>query len=188
MRNDKFWDECSNGSIREAVARFIDSSPLLSKYKNEAYYQLEDSIVELIEGSKELIFEEVLAEKHREDIQSEIESRDNSLLLHILHVLPLRALVDVVEEWQDTLNDDETYCDARNEHLCNALRSLGVFDNIEYYDEKQVELYAVYLKDWYEQHEKDRQVPACIDEFFACEMQDEELSSYYSRLHKCIFA
>lgn len=57
MRNDKFWDECSNGSIREIVALFIDSSPLLSKLKGEKYYQLEDSIVSLIENNRDLISE-----------------------------------------------------------------------------------------------------------------------------------
>ena len=34
MRDNKFWDECNNNSIRQLVAGFIDKHPILSKYKD----------------------------------------------------------------------------------------------------------------------------------------------------------
>ena len=48
MKNETY-DYCYNGSIREKVATFIDGSPLLTHLKNEKYYELEDSIVNLIQ-------------------------------------------------------------------------------------------------------------------------------------------
>lgn len=183
MRNDKFWDECSNGSIREVVARFIDSSPLLSKYKNEAYYQLEDSLVSLIETNKDLIFDEVRAERHREDLQVELESREYGHPELVLQALPMKIVMDMVEEWQDLISDNEAYCEARNDCLCDAIRFPGCFDGLEDYEEEQVIIYAAYVQDWFKQHEgMYNQFPACIDEFFSCEMQDEKLKEYYQQL------
>ncbi len=48
MKNETY-DYCYNGSIREKVATFIDGSPLLTHLKSEKYYELEDSIVNLIQ-------------------------------------------------------------------------------------------------------------------------------------------
>ena len=44
----KTYNECYNGSVRKAVAEFIDASPLLNNFKGVKYYELEDSIVDLI--------------------------------------------------------------------------------------------------------------------------------------------
>ena len=52
MRDNKYWDTCNDQSIRQKVAEFIDNSPLLSKFKGEKYYELEDAIVDLIEQNK----------------------------------------------------------------------------------------------------------------------------------------
>ena len=48
MRDNKFWDECNNNSIRQLVAGFIDKHPILSKYKDDDYYSIEDAFVEFI--------------------------------------------------------------------------------------------------------------------------------------------
>ena len=189
MRNDKFWDECSNGSIRENVALFIDSSPLLSKFKGEKYYQLEDSIVEFIENNKDIIFEEVQAERHREDIQVELECRENDYSYLVLEALPVDIIMEMVEEWQDNLADDESYCEARNDYLCGAIRSLGLFDGLENYDEEETIVYAAYIQDWFKQHRgMSNQSPVCISEFFDCEMRDDKLKEYYQRLAKAFKA
>lgn len=189
MRNDKFWDECSNGSIREIVALFIDSSPLLSKFKGEKYYQLEDSIVGFIENNRDLIFREVQAERHREDVQVELESREDDYSYLVLKALPMDVVMEMVEEWQDNLTDDETYCEVRNDHLCSAIRSSGLFGGLEDHDEEEVIVYAAYVQDWYKQHrEMNNQFPACINEFFDCEMRDDKLKEYYQRLAKAFKA
>lgn len=59
MRDDKYWDTCNDQSIRQKVAEFIDDSPLLSKFKGEKYYELEDAIVALIEANKQGIHDAV---------------------------------------------------------------------------------------------------------------------------------
>ena len=48
MKKSKTFNECYNGSVRNAVAEFIDNSTLLSHFKGEQYFELEDSIVDLI--------------------------------------------------------------------------------------------------------------------------------------------
>lgn len=186
MRNDRFWDECSNGSIREAVASFIDNSTLLSHYKGEKYFQLEDEIVRFIEERKESIFREVLAEYYRDDVRLAIENRrsDGALAL-ICDVLPNDVLTKIVDDWQDELENNTDYCDARNMHLDRILDSTGMFDEAEEHGKQDIELYAAYVEDWYKQHFNEKnQYPVCIKEFFDCEMQDEELRSYYLALTK----
>lgn len=51
MKNTKTYEQCCFGSVRETVAEFIDNSPLLNKYKDKEYYQLEDSLVDLIQNA-----------------------------------------------------------------------------------------------------------------------------------------
>lgn len=53
MKNTKTYEHCYQGSVRETVAEFIDNSPLLNKYKDKEYYELEDSLVELIRTASE---------------------------------------------------------------------------------------------------------------------------------------
>ena len=48
MKNTKTYEQCYLDSVRETVAEFIDNSPLLNKYKDKEYYELEDSLVALI--------------------------------------------------------------------------------------------------------------------------------------------
>lgn len=81
MRDDKYWDICNDESIRQKVAEFIDNSPLLSKFKGEKYYELEDAIVALIEQNKDSIhatverenkvYEEFLSEENAKYIDGE---------------------------------------------------------------------------------------------------------------------
>ncbi len=51
MKNTKTYKQCCSGSVRETVAKFIDNSPLLNTFKDKEYYQLEDSLVELIQNA-----------------------------------------------------------------------------------------------------------------------------------------
>ena len=50
MKKSKTFNECYNGSVRNSVAEFIDNSTLLSHFKSEQYFELEDSIVDLIQS------------------------------------------------------------------------------------------------------------------------------------------
>ncbi|MBQ9481024.1 MAG: hypothetical protein IJU84_02550 [Clostridia bacterium] len=48
MKDTKIYDECYHNSVREKVAKFIDNSPLLNNFNGEKYFELEDSIVDLV--------------------------------------------------------------------------------------------------------------------------------------------
>lgn len=48
MKNDKFWNECNDKSIRKKVAEFIDNDTVLSTLTSEKYYHVEDAIIEFI--------------------------------------------------------------------------------------------------------------------------------------------
>lgn len=58
MENHDFWNICSNGSIREDVAKFIDSTSAVAKLKDAAYYEFEDALVNFLQSIKEKIYRE----------------------------------------------------------------------------------------------------------------------------------
>ena len=66
MKNDKFWNECSDGSLRQKIAEFIDKNPAVSHLKDKAYYDFEDALVALIYDNREMISQEVDLEYQRE--------------------------------------------------------------------------------------------------------------------------
>lgn len=182
MRNDKFWNECTAGSIREKVAEFIDKSPVLSKLKDNAYYAMEDALVEFIEQNRDLIASEVDREYQRDDLVNQVTEDYGENAAQIATLIPLAKIDDVVKSWQETLADNDTYWDAIWGDLTDALNEIPVFAGIEDYDKEAVITYMAYLQDWYSSHDALHEDPACIDEFFNCEMEDEEASRYYTEL------
>lgn len=182
MRNDKFWNECTAGSIRQKVAEFIDKSPVLSKLKGEDYYDMEDALVEFIETNSGLIADEVDREYHRDDLvnQATIDCGENAA--QILSVIPIEKIDDIVGSWQEALGDDDTYWEAAWDDLSNALSEVPIFGNIEDLDKNDIIIYMAYLKEWYSSHDALHEDPATADEFFNNEIEDRELSEYYIEL------
>ena len=191
MRNDKFWDECNGGSIRQKVAEFIDKSPTLSGFKGKKYYDLENELVEFIEENKDIISAEVDREYQRDDLKSRVIKQVGKDAQKILDILSIETIDAIVECWQECLMDDDSgYWDMYWETLDDTLSDGGicpVFAGVENYEPHDVETYTAYLKDWYENHFSDNEDPACIDEFFDNEMLDDELLGYYIEKSKELF-
>lgn len=178
MRNNKFWDECSDGSIRKSLAEFIDASPtVLSKLKGEKYYAVEDAIIEFIEANKEEIYHEVEKEYRRDDVCTRIDGKSEFVFKH----LPLEIIDTLVADWQDILEDDEDYYDAMWNSLNDSIYG-DIFSGVEDLTKKELVLYTAYLKDWFSCHDFPHEIPVCPDEFFECEMNDEECREYYEGL------
>ena len=183
MRNDKFWDECSHGSIREKVAKFIDSSSFFSKFKNEKYYCLEDSLVSLIEENKDCIFEEVLREKNRDKIRHELKTRGTDKLSFIFSSLPVSRITKLAEECVEAIIKDDTILESMRGIIEDVIQSSGFFCEEDEFSGEEVVIYSAYLKNWFKNHDGEyNQSPASIFEFFNNEMQDEELAEYYANL------
>ena len=83
------------------------------------------------------------------------------------------------DELEETPNDE--YWDCWYRAATSGRGLYTVLSGIEDHTYDEIAVYAAYLKKWYEFHDGS-QVPACIDEFFDCEMQDEELREYYTLL------
>ena len=123
MRNDIFWEQCNNNSIRQKVATFIDSSPILSHFKGEKYYQLEDALVSFIEKNRELIYREVDKEYFREDVVSQIREKyhDDGEPADWIEAIPTELLDKIVDEWQERLADNDVHNESNWDTLTDVL-------------------------------------------------------------------
>lgn len=190
MRNPKFWDECVNGSIRKAVAEFIDKSPLLTHFKKEKYFNLEDDLVEFIEQQKETISQEVDREYQRDDVVDHVVEVFGEPARKVVESLPVDAIDNIVTDWQSSLDDDEIYWERVWDNLSDVLADRPIFDYLHDYSDEEQDVYCAYVKDWYASRVADIGVdyrcecPVCIDEFYNNEMLDEELAAYYTELAK----
>lgn len=182
MRNDNFWDKCVHGSIREKVAQFIDQSPLLSKYKGEQYYDLEDALVEFIENNRDLIAAEVDREYQRDDFVNQVEEDFGADAARIIPLIPIEKIDDVISTWQEAVNENDTIWSATWDDLTETLNDFPVVVGVEDYDEEAIVIYMAYLQEWYATHDPVGQDPACIDEFFNCDMEDKETAKHYRKL------
>lgn len=124
MRNDKFWNKCNSGSIRADVAEFIDNSPLLSHYKNKKYYQLEDELVAFLEKTKERIYREADKEYHRQDVVCKLIEKHGEEFTEKIKSIPIGLIDAIVDEWQDTLSDNDAFWDAVWETLDTVLEKV----------------------------------------------------------------
>lgn len=120
MRNDKFWDECDDDSIRQKVAEFIDHTPAVCNLKDKAYYDFEDALVEFIEQNRQLIYDEVAMENYREDVinyaAEKFEGKDNRV-----KELPVEKIDALVEMWQEDLLGWDDYWDINWNSLSQVL-------------------------------------------------------------------
>lgn len=191
MRNDKFWDEAKDGSIRRKIAEFIDSNPAVSHLKDEKYYAFEDAMVAFIEKNRDMISKEVDAEYQREDFLSQAKEEFGDAIEEAVKVLPLEIIDDMISHWQKALNEDDDYWQITWDLLTEVLTDSGISPlvGIDNCPTEDILIYAAYLKEWYTDVPKEMQgeMPACIDEFFANEMEDEQLSEYYIKAAKKLF-
>lgn len=191
MRNDKFWNECHKGTIRQKVAEFIDESPSLSKLKGKKYYDLEDELVAFIEENKQLISAEVDKEYQRDDIKTRAVRKLGEDVKKIFNVLPIDVIDDIVDCWQECLMDDESeYWDVYWGMLDDTLTDGGIcpmFAGIDNYEAKDVKTYIAYIECWYKDHLSRNEDPVCIDEFFDNEALDDELLKHYIEKSKGLF-
>lgn len=191
MKNDKFWDECTDGSIRQKIAEFIDKNPAVSHLKNKAYYDFEDALVAFIYENRDMISEEVDLEYQREDFLTRAKEEFGDEVEEVVNVLPIDVIDNMIGHWQEALNENDDYWDISWEELSNILTDGGISPLIciDDHPTEEILIYAAYLKEWYSDMppEMQGQEPACIDEFFSNEMEDEQLSKYYIKAAKKLF-
>lgn len=192
MRNDKFWNECGDKSIRKKIAEFIDQNPAVSHLKDKPYYDFEDALVQFIYDNREIISQEVDAEYHREDVITQAkECFGNEEVEEAVKALPIKVIDKLVALWQEALNENDEFWDINWDELNNVLTDGGVSPliDLDSYEPEDILIYTAYLREWYSDMppEMQDQDPACIDEFFNNEMTDEDLSEYYIKKAKQLF-
>ena len=126
MKNDKFWDECTDGSIRQKIAEFIDKNPAVSHLKNKAYYDFEDALVAFIYENRDMISEEVDLEYQREDFLTRAKEEFGDEVEEVVNVLPIDVIDNMIGHWQKALNENDDYWDISWEELSNILTDGGI--------------------------------------------------------------
>ena len=126
MKNNDFWDKCEPGSIRHAVAQFIDHSPILSRYKGDKYYAIEDGIIDFIKQHANMIADEVEREYHREDILSELCMYKHLDYDEARKLYSIEVLDDIATKWDKLLGNSDSWFDA----YWGALRSVFIEEGI----------------------------------------------------------
>ncbi len=144
--------------------------------------KLEKRIMDFLFKVKENIFREVEREYFKEDVMTKIKEYYGLKGLKLAKTIPDEIIDLVIETWQDNLGNADTYNDVNWTVLEDVLYCESWLNGIEKYKSRDVRLYQVYLKDWFACHKEGN--PACIDEFFNCEMKDEKLRKYYLGLAK----
>lgn len=191
IKNNKFWDDCTDGSLRQKVAEFIDKSPAVAHLKDKAYYDFEDALVSLIYDNREMISKEVDLEYQREDFLTQAKEKFGNDVEEAVKVLPIKVIDDMISQWQDSLDDSDEYWNITWDALSDILTDGGISPliGIDDYPTEEVLIYVAYLKEWYSDMPPamQGQEPACIDEFFNNEMTDEQLSEYYTKAAKKLF-
>ena len=185
MRNDEYWDQCHNNTIRKKIAEFISTTKHLSSFIGKKFFELEDAFVSFIEQNRNFISKEVDLEFHREDVVHQIKDTFGNASEFILKALPVSALDNIVSHWQDGLSDNDNFWEENWNSLNDVLTDSGLcpmFINLSYYSTKDIKTYSAYLKEWYSDEESDGDcLPLKIDEFFDCETTNEELLQYYEK-------
>lgn len=191
MRNDKFWDECGDNSIRQKVAEFIDKNPAVSHLKDQPYYDFEDALVQFIYDNREIISREVDAEYHREDVITQAKEYFGEEVEEIVKALPIKVVDELVSHWQEALNENDEFWEINWDELDNVLTDGGISPlvGLDCYEPEDILIYAAYIHEWYSDMPPamQGQDPACIDEFFDNEMSDDDLSKFYIKKAKQLF-
>lgn len=139
--------------------------------------KLEKGIMGFLLRVKESIFREVEREYFKEDVMTKIKEYYGLKGLKLAKTVPDEIIDLVIETWQDNLGNADTYSDVNWIVLEDVLYCESWLNGVKKYNSQDVRLYQFYLKDWFANHKEGE--PVCIDEFFNCEMQDEETKKYY---------
>ncbi len=138
-----------------------------------------------------MISEEVDLEYQREDFLTRAKEEFGDEVEEVVNVLPIDVIDNMIGHWQKALNENDDYWDISWEELSNILTDGGISPLIciDDHPTEEILIYAAYLKEWYSDMppEMQGQEPACIDEFFSNEMEDEQLSKYYIKAAKKLF-
>ena len=182
MEDSLFWDVCNNGSIRQAVAEFIEHNKKLSSlFREKEYYDLEDGIVDLIKGLRDKIYRERNRELIRDDVVKQIKKNIGNGADIIIEAIPLDVIDNIAKQWNQNLEDDEYYFDVVHNTLDEA-----VCDKLDLFDleitEEQAWMYAAYLDDWYNAHTEIE--PDSVEKFFHDVLDDETSKAHYESLAK----
>lgn len=174
MRNYKFWDGSTDNPLRLATRAFVENNELTCGLTDEAQYQYEDELMSFIESVKDLVTDETEKEYFREDVQSEMAERYGKYGEELFKLLPITRLDKLIDVWQDRLSDNSLRAEIRDDTLDECLKEQSWTESFDEYEETDVRLYFVYLKDWFSSHEEGD--PVSINEFLDCEMQDDEIA------------
>lgn len=171
MQNDKFWNE----KLQKRVVDYIKSDAFFSQFKAVDSNQLEESLVKLLKAFKEDVYREVEREYHREDVISKVEEHFSEKEAKFLSGLPICLINFIVDDWQSIVEDSDSFWEAYWDPLMGILSETSYLGGLENYNDEEIQLYKNYLIDWFQNHNEG--APACIGEFFDCEMQDTENKS-----------
>lgn len=182
MKDITFWNTCVSGNIREAVARFIDNSPILSNLEGAKYYELEDSIVAFIEENKEMIFREVDKEYQRDDVVTLLKRKyGEERIEEIMEYIPMRTTDAIIDGWKECPSDrfNDAYWESLEEYI-NEVEFLRGLDELP---DTSFRTYKAYLKWWEETDEDfDSQLPLPPNDFFDCECNDIDFIEFCEEL------
>lgn len=191
MKNEKFWNECTDGSIRKKIAEFIDKNPSVSHLKEKTYYDFEDALVAFIYDNRDMISKEVDLEYQRDDFLSQAKEEFGDDIEEAVKAFPIELIDNMIDIWQEALSETDEYWDITWETLSEVMTDSGISPlvGVGDYDKEDTLIYAAYLNEWYSEmpQEMQGQDPACIDEFFSCEMEDEAIRSFYIKAAKKMF-
>ena len=184
MRNDSFWDVCKNNSIRHIIAEFIVHSPLLQHFKGEKYFELEDALAQFIEQNRDIIYRETSQEYFREDVYRKFVDYCGEDAKLFVKNLPIEKLDFLIDEWKSELDESDLFWEYYWDPLIKILKEYGFTLDFKRYKQEEIQLYMLYLNDWFKNHDIENMRPACIDEFLSNEMQETDNAKYYKNLLK----
>lgn len=185
MKNAEFWEKATGGSIRSAVADFIDKTPQVSHLENEDYYSFEDALVDFIQNIKEQVYRERDREYLRDDVQARIEESLGAYGDIIIDAVPLKEIDIIANEWNEELDNYELYWDSVWESLDTTLSNRTYLEGMPD-SEEDAWLYAAYLNEWFTNHKPEpfslHHSPLSLEEFLDEEMSNQEAAEHYSDL------
>ena len=164
-------------NLRLEVRRFIENNERTCGWSDIEQYEFEDELMGFLMNVKELMFRQGEMEYRCEDILMHANQNEGVRSKLIVEALPIKELETIAKEVEENLNDSDRYWEAYWAVFEDTMRNKSWYQDFEEYSEEEFSLYKLYIQDWYATHGEGE--PACIDEFLANEMQDEELAKYH---------
>ena len=171
LRNNSYLSQC----LSEFMNKLSGMDIAESKVKN-----IEKALWKLLISIRESVFRAVEHDYHAQDLMNQIKEKYGNKGLLAAKCVPKYVLDEIIEDWQDDLGDTDLFWDINWEVLENRLKKVAWLSDLKKCTHREISIYRCYLTDWYKRHQKGE--PACIREFFDCEMKDEETRNYYLSL------